>query len=460
MFSRNILFAAFILGTLFSGLLRGQETVTAEKAAQDLAREIEKKVSEVRGLSYLSPTKVGVHTATALREFLTGELDKELTPEIASKHERCMVMLGLYDHQTDLRSAAMALLAEQVAGFYNPEKKELFLIKRSGEESANSKKMDRTIMAHELVHALQDQHFNLTKFLSDVSTNDDMTTARKSLVEGDATWAMLAFDQGAKMTSSMLKPPMSAMIPDDIAAMKPLFEKAKQLGIDMGSSDGLNTDALFNAPLVDADEMVFSYYGGAKFCNHLIAKGGMKALDAAFTRPPQSSEQILHPKKYDVEYDAPQSVTLPDLANILGSGFTKVGSNTLGEMRIRSWLSELGHKGKQKKQTHSGWDGDTYAVYGGANLADALLWVSVWDSPEDAKEFAVVANAFIMKLTPDAVVQDGLRCQYGLASTVVVDGSKVFVLRQIPMKKYNDILHRVQSATQFKEIRFAEDTKK
>ncbi len=447
MLIRNTAFAAIILISVMAPLGHSQDDSNPQAAVQKLAREVEEKVSQVRGLAYLSPTKVGVHSEAALRDFLTKEVDKELTPEIAGKHERCMVMLGLYRRTTDLRKTVLALLAEQVAGFYNPEKKALFLIRREASDKAGAAQ-DRLIMSHELVHALQDQHFDLTAFMAPVDANDDQTSARKALVEGDATWAMMAFKEGPKQASMMMGP----LMPTDLAGLKPLIEMAKKMGLEGVSDDSLNMDALFAAPMVDGDEMIFSYYGGAKFCAYLIKNGGVSQVDKAYSRPPQSTEQILHPPKYDKEYDAPQDVRLPNLSDLLGPEFKKVSSNTLGELRMRSWLTGFGYKAKKKRAVHSGWDGDTYAVYGAHGRSDALVWGSIWDTELDAQEFVAVAKEILAKMEPEAQKRDNHLQLLGLMSGIVRRGNRVFFLRRMPTNKWDQVLNTLFNSTEYKEV--------
>ncbi len=449
------LFTSVFSSTWASAAL--QQEKTPEAKAQQLAREVEEKVAELRGLPYLNPTAVGVHDVEALRKFLTQELDKELTPEVADKHQRAMVMLGLYDRDTDLRASALRLLSEQIAGFYNPSKKELFLVRRAANDAAGLE-MDKVIMTHELVHALQDQHFDLSTFLSAIAANDDKITARKSLVEGDATWLMTAYQYGLKQTKMIMG--MGSMVPDDIAGLKPQIEMAKKMGMKGPGGDGLNMDALMAVPIVDGDEMIFCYYGGAKFCNHLIKKGGVKAMDLAFKRPPQSTEQILHPKKYDVEYDAPQAVEIPDLAQTLGNQMGKITGNTLGELRLRSWLTDFGFKGKERSKIHGGWDGDSYVVYGGDGLADLLVWVSVWDSSQDAAEFSEAALKNLSKMESMDAEADQTLTSCGLRSGVLLVENRVYYLRHVPVNKWLDVCNILRKETKFTDESSQEEKKK
>ena len=458
--SRNFIRASALLLALLlqvSPARLSAQSVTARGGGiltpEALARQIESKVARLRGLKYTRPTPTGVYGAEELRAFLRQEMEKELSPEVTRPHERAMVMFGLYDLDTNLRRTAMKLLTEQVAGFYNPKKRELFLVKRDGDITGATLQMDRLIMAHELVHALQDQYFELDPFLGAVKDNDDQVSARKALVEGDATWIMTAFQYGKNRTRTIFGA-MGGLMPDNVAGLRRMMKFAGGKGL---GGDVMNTEALFSSPMVDADELIFSYYGGAKFCNAVISSGGMAALDRAFGNPPVSTEQILHPAKFVHDIDLPQTVTLPPLAGLLGEGVQKVAANTLGELRIRSWLTQFGFPRKRRTAIHSGWDGDRYILFGSPGCADTMVWVSIWDSHKDAADFASASRRILSQLE-DHEQQDGRPiATLGMVSAVEQQGTRVFWLRRIPARAFASVRETLLRRTQFTEMSKVEE---
>ncbi|MCA9322531.1 MAG: hypothetical protein KDB53_17445, partial [Planctomycetes bacterium] len=227
----------------------------AENDAERIAREIEKQVAKLRGLEFLHPTQIGVHDREELRRFLVDEMSRELPKEALLDQQRAMILLGLLPEGTQLESLILDLLSEQVAGFYDPKKKALFLIELA-EGDAAGEKLQRITMSHELVHALQDQHFDLEKLLA-IEDDDDRVTAVKSVIEGDATLAMLLFEAKGLPVERGL-----TLLPTTLDGLKPMLAMAGGGG-ELGLPGG---DALMSTPRVIADGLIFEYMAGAKFC--------------------------------------------------------------------------------------------------------------------------------------------------------------------------------------------------
>ena len=138
--------------------------------------------------------------------------------------------------------------------------------------------------------------------------------------------------------------------------------------------------AIRNAPPIISESMTFPYLRGMVFCAKLTNAGGWAAIDQVYRDPPLSTEQILHPEKYRERPDYPMSIDLGALAP--GEGFKEVGRNVLGEMQLAILLRKHGGK-----NAAAGWDGDRYAVFEGPNGKLGLVWLSNWDSQDDAREF-------------------------------------------------------------------------
>ena len=76
---------------------------------------------------------------------------------------------------------------EQVAGFYDPLARKLYIADWIAID------FERPALAHEIQHALQDQHFDLKSFSTPIKDDGDRQLARAALVEGDGTAVMLWF---------------------------------------------------------------------------------------------------------------------------------------------------------------------------------------------------------------------------------------------------------------------------
>ncbi|MBV9675180.1 MAG: hypothetical protein JO185_02520, partial [Acidobacteriaceae bacterium] len=148
---------------------------------------IVQSLSEITGLAEKHPVPYGRMTKRQLRHFLNKRIKKTLKPEEIYADELALKMFGFVPQDFDLRKSTVDLLTEQAAAFYDYDEKKLFLLNDSsiGNETVT--------LAHELAHALADQHFRLANFMEDTPSNDDENLAHSAVVEGEASWLMMAY---------------------------------------------------------------------------------------------------------------------------------------------------------------------------------------------------------------------------------------------------------------------------
>ncbi len=451
--SPSTLFRVLTVLSLLGAALAGQDTSTSpQDRVIALAREIEQDVARLRGLAILHPTPVGLKDKESLKAFLMKEAAEEMPPEKLKAQERALKKIGLLPRDTDLRQLFLELLEEQVAGFYDPAAGELFLIARGGGASEGDEAaLDRLVMSHELVHALQDQHFDLDALLEAVEEDDDRAAAVKSLVEGDATLAMMLMEspRAAGIKQALM------LLPTTRDGLKAFMKLSGAAGEDLGMPGG---GLIMDAPSVIADTMIFEYMGGAKFCASLLTTktdGGVDfgRIDAVYRKPPLSTEQVMHPRKYHGSSpDLPQRIALEGIAKAFGDSWSIIFENVMGELQIRSWLTDLGLKRALRTKTHKGWDGDRYALFGREGAADALVWISEWDSPEDASEFADAARTAVQKHhrgtgpdeessgNDDGATRIWRETPHGPVSAVKVSGTRVVIVEDIPSALFSRVL--------------------
>src|SRR5947209_5140624 len=153
----------------------------------DQINSIVAELSKISGLSQVHRVPYGRINKEQLRKFLGKRIKKTVRPEAIQADELSLKMFGLVPENFDLRKTTVDLLTEQAAAFYDYDKKKLFLLS----ESSFSDEMET--LAHELAHALADQHFALGKFMDETSQDDDANLARTAVVEGQASWLMFAY---------------------------------------------------------------------------------------------------------------------------------------------------------------------------------------------------------------------------------------------------------------------------
>lgn len=354
-------------------------------------RELTEAAERARGLASRRPVRAGLIDPAALERQVAAILQEELPPARLAAIEDALQAFGFVPEDLDLARYLPELMAGEVAGFYDPEKKYLAIVRQpgavrprprdgaAGEASDFERRSEDTVVVHELVHALQDQHFDLEKLKGEADPLSDAASARDALIEGDATLAMFSFLLGAR-------------VEEDPAAAEGVLLSLASAGQAAAS---LGSDELAKAPAWLRESLLFSYVEGAAFCLDLLRTGGRPLLDRAYADPPRSTEQVLHPEKWHGRggrRDDPVAFAWPDLGAAL-PGFRERVQGELGERDVRLLLREaLGERGRAAADAAAaGWGGDRFAVYlkGRKRL---LVWLSEWDSAADADEAAAAAG--------------------------------------------------------------------
>jgi hypothetical protein len=319
-----------------------------------------------------------VSPAQAQREGLA-DLDRGYPVARRRADEALYIALGLLPEGTDLREVQGSVFGEQVAGYYDPRTGRLRIVDNAG--SANPV-LDEVTIAHELTHALEDQNFDLDTDRAE--TGGDASLAYTALVEGTATGVMFEY-------------------------LKRHFSSEDALGGLLGSAFSGDPTGGNLPPFVLAG-LLFPYQAGQRFVDDLYrrADDSWTLLDLALRdRPPVSTEQILHPRKW-IEVEVPERVAAPEAPP--GAGWRRLATGVFGEWQTGELLA-LG--GRRRDDAAAGWGGDRYAVWQrGDETAVTIRWR--WDTRVDAREFLPALRAAVVDL-PDAAVRGA-----GLTTTLRV----------------------------------------
>jgi hypothetical protein len=336
-------------------------------ASQDPLAVYAAIAADVEGIRGLRPsadvTPVLVDEAR-LRADITDEFDRSHPAARIAAREHLLEGLGLLAPGASWRTANLDLLAGQVAGYYDPERDQLFVVSRTGAIGPTQ----RATYAHEFTHQLQDQRFDLGTLDLDAPDQTDRSLARLALIEGDASAVQSRWIQ-ARLTPQELT----------------------QMLID--ASDPKAVEALQNAPSILRATSIFPYQDGLALAMRLVAEGGFARVDSAYANPPDSTEQVLHPEKYLAD-EKPIDVAFPGdgLLQGLGKGWTVEAQDTLGELFLRTWIASAGQSASGvATSAAAGWGGDRVGVLRGPGDAGAIVLVSTWDTAADAGEFADAA---------------------------------------------------------------------
>ena len=341
--------------------------------------QIEKDAATLRGLKASKDVPEAFITEDQLRDNLTKDMAENYSQKESKQDVSELWLLRLIDDPTlDLYQLEIDLQTEQVAGYYDQKKDELF-VRNDGTELSP---LARQTLAHEFTHALQDQHYDLEKMLPDDSKDDDRDLGVRSLVEGDATVSGILYAQ-------------TYMTQQDYQAM-------------LDESKNAPSEVIDKAPRYIRDLLYFPYEQGVQFVIALGIVNSFNPINKALQDPPVSSEQIIHPEKYtDTPRDMPKPVALTPLTDTLGAGWTMPDNGTLGEFDFQAMLQESNATGADSAA--AGWGGAVYNYYENGDKA-LIIFNSVWDTPKDADEFeAAINDSFSSATKSGNIYSDGKR---------------------------------------------------
>ena len=339
-----------------------------------IIRDIEEEVGNIRSLLPKPHVTYRIVDEQELERFIMHQIDKQYGAQHLDDYEMVMRLLGFWRTRIDLKQLIFDLYSEQAMGVYDLDSRKLLLRPFFDPEEG----FGRTIIAHEICHALQDQHFDLARILKDRMDNDDALLAALCVIEGDATLIMSDY------MSRHLSPAL-------------LLEVPKYLSYDQST--------LMNAPYFIRQTLLFPYLQGFMFVSEALRRKGSIDADDIFRDIPCSTEQILHPEKYFVERDNPTSLVLFDYSNQLGPDWRLAYTNVHGEYAIRLLFEEeLG--AREASVAAAGWDGDRYVLYRRAMTSYWLYWESVWDTQDDAEEFFTNLQRLVKTQHSEAEIAD------------------------------------------------------
>jgi len=331
---------------------------------QDLlsqADEVLQQMSQITGLPIKGTLKKQVISRPEIEKYLVQNLHEEMTPAEIHAQEALVRALGLAPRDFSLEKLLISFYTEQAAGFYDPKRKTMFIADWVPAE------MQKMALWHELTHALQDQNWDLDRFMHARRDNDDATAAREAVVEGYATVAM--FQRAAGGTEL-----------GQLPALSPLIEKLIPQQFD-------EFPAFSSAPYFFRMQALFPYVQGTGFIQAGLQRGGWKALDTLFHHPPETTRQIFDPPAY-FDRQAPAAITLahpPALEGVASLRFLR--EDALGELGYYSLLGQLVSQ-EEAKSVGEAWLADRYLLYEAADgNSFTLVARTRWTNAETSQAF-------------------------------------------------------------------------
>lgn len=358
-----------LLLTIAAACSRGEgSSVVKGPYAKQVAQAIP-AIEQGTGLKFKEQPKVETRTKQQVRSFLEQRFADEVTDDEIEGQQIMYSRLGLIPDTMNLKKFMLDLLTEQVAGFYDPKTKVLYIVDGAPPEQVGF------VVSHELVHALQDQYTDLDS-IQDAKGNNDRSMAAQAVFEGQAMLVPLkaALGPGAFFPGGWDR--VREMIRQQQASM-PIFN---------------------SAPFALQETLLFPYLSGAEFMRRFESeRPGQQPYNANM---PTSTEQILHEQAYfGKERDLPTEVTLaePRSGRVLYS-------DDMGEFETRLFLFQHLQDQNDAVRGAAGWDGDRYQVIR-TSRGDGVVWLTVWDSNIDAAEFGSDLEDVMSKRFPSSTPQ-------------------------------------------------------
>jgi hypothetical protein len=382
---------------------KAEVPVTPEEASQlfALVDDLIKFSSEETGLAIKSKVKRQITSRAAVESYLKEKTEEDENAKRMQRGEIVLKKFGLLDRDFDLKPFLLSLLKEQIEAYYDFKTKTVFMLDWVGIEE------QKPVLAHELTHALQDQHSDLTKWNDqtpqDVSLDssgdidhlvkDEMDTAREAVVEGQATAVMMDY---------VLKPMGKSLVKDP-----EIMEMVRQR---MTSSQ--DSPVLARAPLLLSESLLFPYREGLSFEQDVwMDQGQAAAFTGTLDHPPTSSWEIINPREYEKRH-VPSVPLLPNIHPLVDTLYKPYDIGQIGQLDLHI-LAEIFGGDQAARDLTPAWDGGLYWAgqrrsaktksdhhptdkdpSAGAQVEQAgtnsisLLYLSVWKNAASARAFA------------------------------------------------------------------------
>ncbi len=366
----------------------GDSGVTESREGRLIARML-RRVEHARGLDARKPVPGILLDRPALIARVKSHVSRELPPEAIRNEGLALQLLGFVPTQFDYEAAEYQLLQDQLAGYYEPADGTMYMASDLGDEEAEA------TLAHELVHALQDQRWNLEERSKYRPGDGDRSEAVSALAEGDATSAM--FDVMIARAAGGGKTALD--MPDEVFS-----EQIRQ---------GMNQGPGANAPHVMRTSLAAPYIYGTLFVHSLRRAGGWEAVNRAWDTPPTTSEQILHLEKWTT-HEGALAVAAPPFIT-LGAGWAAADEDSEGELGTRIAFEEWMDP-KAAARASADWGGDRGVLVTKADRA-AFAWRLRFDKAPKGKEdraaraYSAITQALDKTLGPAAIHEAGFACR-------------------------------------------------
>jgi hypothetical protein len=404
---------------LFAALVLFQIQASAQQAGEKQVLWAADKAGRINKLNLLSQVETRYvddydELISLMKEYYEEEYPNNRYKTLSMLSEK----LGFYISKEIDDDEYLTLSAEGIAGFYDHEKKAIYVLTSNLIETVQKKQDQRLLdecgykakmysgyryetiedwhkrnradltLVHEMTHALQDQHFDLESWFNQYESNTDAALAIRSVVEGFAEYTEEYF---LSQLMSNSEPFVNEIYRYYNIMLYEILEYGREWEMKNDTYDPEDVCGDFVSYRYQLSSFPYTY--GLAFMQRLHLESGWRGWDKlhnAHYDHPLSTEQVIHPEKYfdKKKLDFPVFIVPPDLTPLLPESFEFLDSDSLGEFRIYIMLKDLMFSSEDAIRISEGWGGDRYIAFMDNNEKDiAFAWLTVWDSEKDADEF-------------------------------------------------------------------------
>ncbi len=365
----NKLFKLFLTSLLLVPLAQ------AESDLCSLAKEALQEAEKIRELKTKRPVNCKVQNKQEVEQYLRDTINTKVPDIKITNEEKLYKKLGLIPRAYSYKEEIIKLYTSQLAGYYEPTT-EYYVMAGWMPEA-----MQLPIAIHELTHAIQDQHYNLDKFLDPMSLTTDESLARSGVVEGDATVVMYDYFNQQSGQARLAEQ-------GDIRSL--IFQAVASSNMLAGFKE---------APRSMQASLLFPYTSGLNFSHSILKREGYAGLNKVFSRVPKTTKEILHPEFYQQNITF-VPLTLKDLSDFFEVADLQISyEDRLGEFML-STITNL-----EDETLATGWVNDLAVVQ---KNTDDVYWLLKLESPEKAAKLETV----IRKINPEGVVKSILKNEF------------------------------------------------
>ncbi len=334
------------VGTTLPGSSGGPTRPSAEEHV-----DVQKVLAAVVHVRGLTPTR-----PIPLRRVSDEEFDRVFEEGVARRRAKYGVAPSApRDPQEDAR---------YFVGFYDPTTRGIF-VRRDRPPWLRDQSLSGTL-AHELTHALQDQHFGLERLYDGLSP--DAVHAMRAVLEGDAEITRVAAEaylEGRPVKRSVVEASTTdETVPDEVRHPEYLADPA-----------------LRAQPATTREAVMFPYVWGTLFVGAIYRAGGFPLVDKLYAVRPAATAYIYHPEDFVAgrPVEPVRGVTPP-------AGFRADLHDSVGEYGLRQLLWKLGESADHVARIGAAWRGDTLLSASDGKGHEFDSWTLAFSGEREAAE--------------------------------------------------------------------------